>query len=183
MPIVSMGRASYFVTFIDDFSQKFWACPLKCKDEVLSIFKCFVTLVETEIGKKVKCLRSNNGKEYVSKSFQDFCDTKGIKRELTAPYTPPQNGVAERMNQTIQERLKSMLSNTELSTGFWAEALATSVHLINRSPNKVLDTKVPEEIWSGKSPSYKHLRVFGCEAFCMFQSILEISWHQSQRNV
>ena len=59
-----------------------------------------------------------------------------------------------------------MLSNANLPKGFWAEALATAVHLINRSPNKFLDTKVPEKIWSGKTPSYKHLRVFGCEAYC-----------------
>ena len=89
MPIVSMGGAIYFVTFIDDFSRKVWAYPLKRKDEVFSVFKRFVTLVETKIGKKVKCLHFDNGGEYVSKSFQDFCDTKGIKRELTPPYTPP----------------------------------------------------------------------------------------------
>ena len=59
-----------------------------------------------------------------------------------------------------------MLSNANFPNGFWAEALATTVHLINRSPNKVLDTKVPEKIWSGKTPSYKHLRVFGYEAYC-----------------
>ena len=89
MPTVSMVGGSYFVTFIDDSSWIFWAYPLKRKDKVLSIFKHFFTLVETEIGKKVKCLRLDNGKEYVSKSFQDFCDTKNIKRELTTPYTPP----------------------------------------------------------------------------------------------
>ena len=69
------------------------------------MFKHFVTLVETNTGKKAKFLHFDNGGEYVSKSFQDFCDTNGIKRELTAPYTPPQNVVAERMNETIQERL------------------------------------------------------------------------------
>ena len=89
MPTVSMGGASYFVTFIDDFSQKVWAYPLKRKDEVLSIFKHFFTLVEIETGKKFKCLCLDNGREYVSKSFQDFCDTKGIKRDLTTPYIPP----------------------------------------------------------------------------------------------
>ena len=98
MPTLSMGGAAYFVTFIDDFSRKTWVYPLRRKDEVLSIFKRFVTLVETQTGKKVKCLRSDNGGEYVSKPFQDFCDKKGIKRELIAPYNPPQNGVAERMN-------------------------------------------------------------------------------------
>ena len=69
MPIVSMGGASYFVTFIDDFSRKFWAYPLIWKDDVLSMFKRFVTLVETKIGKKVKCLHFDNGGDYVSKSF------------------------------------------------------------------------------------------------------------------
>ena len=59
-----------------------------------------------------------------------------------------------------------MLSNDNLPNGFWVEALATFVHLINRSPNKVLDKKVPEEVCSRKPTSYKHLRVFGCEAFC-----------------
>ena len=83
MPTVSLGGANYFVTFIDDFSRKVWAYPLKRKDEVLSVFKKFVTLVETETGKKVKCLCSDNNGEYILKSFQDFCDTKGIRRELT----------------------------------------------------------------------------------------------------
>ena len=89
-----------------------------------------------------------------------------MKREFTAPYNPQQNGVAERMNRTIQEKVRSMLSNASLPNGFWAEALATAIHLINRSPNKTLDYKVSEEVWSGKPPSYKHLRVFGCEAYC-----------------
>ena len=80
--------------------------------------------------------------------------------------SPPQNGVAERMKRTIQERVKSMLLNTELSNGFWTEALATAVHLIKRSPNKRLESKVAQQVWSGKPPLYNHLRVFDCEAYC-----------------
>ena len=117
-------------------------------------------------GKKVKHLRLDNGGEYVSKAFKEFCEMKGIRREFTAPYNPPQNGVSERMNRTIQEKIRSMLSNAQLPDGFWAEALATAVHLINRSPNKRLEMRVAEELWSGKAPSYKHLRVFGCKAYC-----------------
>ena len=131
MPTISMGGASYFVTFIDDFSRKVWVYPLRRKDEVLSVFQKFVTLVENQSSKKVKCLRSDNGGEYVSRAFQEFCDSKGIKRELTPPYNPPQNGVAERMNRTIQEKVKSMLSNVELPNGFWAKAVAIAIHLIN----------------------------------------------------
>ena len=90
----------------------------------------------------VKCLRSNNNEEYVSKAFQDFCDAKGIKREFINPYNPPQNGVAERMNRMIQEKIRSMLSNASLPNEFWAEALATTIHLINRSPNKKLESRL-----------------------------------------
>ena len=86
MPIVSMGGAQYFVTFIDDFSWKVWVHSLKRKEKVLTIFQSFVTLVETQSNKKVKCLRFDNGGEYVSKAFQEFCDAKGIKREFVAPY-------------------------------------------------------------------------------------------------
>ena len=77
-----------------------------------------MTLVETQIDKKVKCLWSNNGWEYVSKVFQDFCDAKGIKREFTAPYNPPQNGVAKSMNRTIQKKIRSTLSNASLPNEF-----------------------------------------------------------------
>ena len=125
-----------------------------------------MTLVETQTNKKVKCLWPDNNGEYVSKSFQDFCDAKGIKREFTAPCNPPHNVVAKRMNRTIQEKIRSMLSNASLPNEFWVEALATVVHLINRSPNKTLESKVPEEVWSRKPPLYKHLRVFGFKAFC-----------------
>ena len=75
--------------------QKVWVYFLKKKDEVVLVFKTFVTLVENQSGKKYKFLHIDNGGEYVSKSFQDFCDTKGIKREITASYTPPSNGVTE----------------------------------------------------------------------------------------
>ena len=86
--------------------------------------------MEVQCGKNLKCLRTDNGGEYVSKVFEDFCDSKGIKRELTSPYNPPQNGVAERMNQTIQEKIRSMLSNASLPNGFWAEGSthSTSSH-------------------------------------------------------
>lgn len=107
----------------------------------------------------------DNGVEFTSHAFTLFCDEKGIRRELSARYTPPQNGVAERMNRTIQEKVRSMLSMVGLSNVFWAEAVMTAVHLINRAPSVPLGFQVPEEVWTGSPPSYGHLRVFGCEAY------------------
>ena len=139
MPVKSLGGASYFVTFIDDSTRKVWVYPLRHKDEVFSTFQKFLDFVENQSGKKLKSLRIDNGGEYISKEFQDFCAKQGMKRQLTAPYTPAQNGVVERMNRTIQERVTSMLSMANLSLGFWMEAVYTAVHIINRSLSTPLD--------------------------------------------
>ena len=63
-------------------------------------------MVENETGKKLKCLRSDNGGEYCSHEFEDYCSTNGIRRQKTVPRTPQENGVAERMNRTIMERAR-----------------------------------------------------------------------------
>ena len=118
--------------------------PMARKDDAFQCFQKFLALVENMPGKKLKCLRTDNGEEYVSHEFKNFCEMRGIKRELTAPGNPAQNGVAERMNRTINERVLSMLSNAGLTQGFWAEAMVTAVHLINRSLNSMVDGGVLE---------------------------------------
>ncbi|GKV52757.1 hypothetical protein SLEP1_g59325 [Rubroshorea leprosula] len=160
----SLGGATYFVTFVDDFSRKLWAYPLFSKDQVLEKFKEFQAMTERETGRKLKCIRSDNGGEY-SGQFERYCREQGIKLEKTTLRTPQHNGVAERINRTICDRIVCMLSHAKLPKPFWGEALKTAVYLINRSPSVVLNGDVPEKIWSGKEVSYKHLRVFGCRAY------------------
>ena len=67
-------------------------------------------MVENQLGRKLKALRTNNGRENVSSEFKNFYSQKGIARQYTTPYTPTQNGVAKWINHTIQERVTSMLS-------------------------------------------------------------------------
>jgi transposase InsO family protein len=103
MPSPSISEYVYYVSFIDDYSRKTWVYFLKSKDEVFSKFKEFKTLIENIFERKIKILRSDNGDEYTSKEFVNFYKYVGIKRELTTPYNPQQNGVAERKNKTIME--------------------------------------------------------------------------------
>ena len=108
MDLPSVGGSRYFVTFIDDYSRYTTVYMMKQKSEVLAKFTEFVNLVENQTGLKVKRLnienqtvkrlRSDNGGEYVSNDFERFCTNRGIQREPTIPYSPQQNGVAERMN-------------------------------------------------------------------------------------
>ena len=100
MPMKSMGGAMYFVTFIDDYSRKIWVYLLKWKSDVLDAFKKFHAFVTTQMDRKLKSLRANNGGEYTSSDFKSFCAMHGIRRELTTPYSPASNGVAEHYNRT-----------------------------------------------------------------------------------
>ena len=107
--VPSLGKSVYYVSFIDDFSRNTWIYFLKKKSEVFDRFKEFKALVENQTEKKIKVLRTDNGGEFCSKEFEEFCKKCGIARQKTTPYTPQQNGVAERMNKTLMERERSML--------------------------------------------------------------------------
>ena len=98
MPSTSLSGDVYYVTFIDDYSRKTWVYFLKSKDEVFGKFKEFKALGDNISERKIMTLRSDNGGEYTSNEFGNFCKDAGIKRELTTPYNPQQNGVAERKN-------------------------------------------------------------------------------------
>ncbi|RDX72209.1 hypothetical protein CR513_48336, partial [Mucuna pruriens] len=141
LKVKSFSGALYFVTFIDDCSRKLWVYVLKTKDQVLEKFKQFQVLIEKQSGKK------------------------GIRHEKTPPKTPQLNGLAERMNMTLIERVRCMLSEARLPKHFWGEALYTAMHVINLSPAVALNTEVLNNIWFGKDVKHDHLRVFGCKAF------------------
>ena len=162
------------MSFIDNFSRKVWIFVLKHKNEALKKFKEWITLIKHQTYKKIKRLQTDNGLEYCSKKFKDFCKSKGIARHRTVTYTPQQNGLAERMNRTLIERVRCMLLNLSLSKGFWADAVTTATYLINRSPSTALGFKTPQEIWSRKPPDLSNLRIFGCPAYAHIkQSKLE----------
>ncbi|KAL4303544.1 hypothetical protein GQ457_10G024470 [Hibiscus cannabinus] len=161
MKTSSMNGSKYFVLFIDDLTRMCWVYFLKSKLNVLSTFKDFKIFVENQSDCKLKVLRTDNGGEYVSNEFNDFCRDSGILHQLTVPRTPQQNGVCERRNRTVLEMARCMLFEKHLPKLFWAEAVATAVYLLNRLATKAVDGKTPFEAWSGSKPSVKHLRVFG----------------------
>ena len=119
-------------------------------------------MVEIETGLKVKYLRSDNGGEYIDGGFSEYCAAQGIRMEKTIPRTPQQNGVAERMNRTLNESARSMRLHVGLPKTFWADAVSTAAYLINRGPSVPMEFKLPEEVWSGKGLKFSHLKVFGC---------------------
>ena len=108
----------YFMLFIDDFSRMSWVTFLKNKSEAFTKFKLFKAKVENESGRKIKCLRSDNGGEFTSGIFKNICDEEGIKRQYCTARTPQQNGIAERKNRTIQEAARTMFLEANLTETF-----------------------------------------------------------------
>ncbi|KAK0594583.1 hypothetical protein LWI29_036706 [Acer saccharum] len=129
MSTPSNGNNRYFILFIDDFTRMTWVFFMRQKSEVFTIFKKFKSFVEKQSGNYIKILRSDRGKEYNSREFDKFCEDEGVERQLTVPYTPQQNGVSERKNQTVMEMAKSMLHEKRLPKVFWGEAVYTTVYL------------------------------------------------------
>jgi hypothetical protein len=115
--------------------------------------------------RKIKILRLDYGGEYTSKEFVSFCRDAGIKRELTTPYNPQQNGVAEKKNRTIMEAVKTMIHDQDIPMHLWAEAARTIVYVQNKLSHSALGFKTPEEMFSGKKPEVSHLKIFGCSMF------------------
>ena len=119
---------------------------------------------------KLKCLRSDNGGEYIDGGFKEYCATNGIRMEKTIPGIPQQNGVAEHMNRTINERARSMRLHFGLPKMFWVNVVNTAVYLINRGPSVPLEHRLSEEVWSGREVSLNHLKVFSCVSYVHVES-------------
>jgi len=175
LDIPSLGGSRYFVTFIDDFSRWTSLYTMKAKSETFECFKRFHVYAEKHTGARIgsvnvirrtsktaeelKALRTDNGGEYISNQFKSYLQEHGIQHQLTVAYTPQQNGVAERMNRTLLDCVRSLLHTAKIDKKFWAEALSTTVYIRNRMFTRSLPKHVtPYKRWMGTTPDLSHLR-------------------------
>jgi hypothetical protein len=159
----SRGGKRYYITFVDDCSRFTMVYLLRSKDEAEEMFLKYKAEVENQLDRKIKRLRSDRGGEYDPNTLKAFCEQNGIIHETTAPYTPEQNGIAERKNRTLKNMMNSMLISSGFSDNMWGEAILSACHVLNRVPHKKLD-KTPYEIWKGRAPNLSYLKVWGCLA-------------------
>jgi transposase InsO family protein len=138
LSVPSLGGFIYYVSFIDDFSRKTWIYFLRKKVEVFEKFKEFKSLVENQTDKKIKVLRTDNGGEFCGKEFDWFYKKCGIACQNTTPYTPQQNRFVERMNRTLIDKERSMLSFVGLAQELWVEEVDTAKYIVNMSPSSMI---------------------------------------------
>lgn len=164
MAVDSLGGSRDFLLFKDDASGYRNVYCVKHKSDTYEKFKEFERLIYNKFNRCMKVLRTDNGGEFCNKNMQEYMKKIGIKHETTAPYTPQQNVRSQRDNRTIVESVRTMLLQKNLPHFLWAEAVNTAVYLLNMTPTSRNPSKSPHEIWTGKKPSFKHLKVFGSAA-------------------
>jgi len=159
------GGRRFFLLLVDDATRYMWVALLTTKGAAADAIKHLQAAAEKKSGKKLRTLRTDNGREFTVAEFAAYCAKEGIQRHYSAPYTPQQNGVVERHNQTVVAMARALLKQRGLPARFWDEAVVTAVHLLNRAPTKALNGVTPYEAWHGKAPEVGYLRTFGCVAF------------------
>jgi transposase InsO family protein len=163
---MTRGGKKYYVIFVDDYSRFTKLYLLRSKDEALKMFIKYKIEVENQKNIRIKRLRTDRGGEYESNPFKEFCEQNGIIHEVTPPYSLESNGVAERENRTLKEMMNAILVSSGLPTNMWGEAILSACHIQNKVPHKKT-SKTPYELWEGRKPSLKYLKVWGCLANVM----------------
>ncbi|KAL0303170.1 UNVERIFIED_CONTAM: Retrovirus-related Pol polyprotein from transposon TNT 1-94 [Sesamum radiatum] len=160
---LSKGGKKYYISFVDDYSGYTKIYLLRTKDEATEIFLKYKCEVENQLDKRIKRLRTDRGGEYSTNFLKEFCENNDIIHETSAPYTPQQNGIAERKNRTLKEMMNAMLLSSGMPDNMWGEAVLSACYVLNRVPHKKLD-KTPYELWKGFTLNLSYLKVWGCLA-------------------
>ncbi|KRY87936.1 Retrovirus-related Pol polyprotein from transposon TNT 1-94 [Trichinella pseudospiralis] len=165
MHVTSLGGSKYFLVFKDDFSRYRRVFFLKRKNDVTQCLETFLNESRTA-GNTVECILRDGELEFNNAHVKDILQRRGVAMRTAMPYTPEQNGVAERENRMLVETGRSMLHSKDLLLYLWAEAVNTGCHVLNRTGPTTVKGKSPMELWLKRDPvSIDHFHVFGTECF------------------
>ncbi|CAI7889698.1 unnamed protein product [Closterium sp. NIES-53] len=154
---------NYTITFIDAATRYVWHRNLPSRDMALAAFAAWLPVAERESGTQLQSFQSDGGGEYTSQPFKQYLAERGIKQLLSLPYAHQQQGVAERMNRTLQNSVRKLLRGMRLPNHQWPAAMDHAVMLHNLlSSSSLPNNASPHLLWTGKQGSTKMLRVFGC---------------------
>jgi len=164
MTIPTPSGDRFEVVMVDHKSKYKVVVPVKSKGEATNVVMNVINRWETQLGRKAKVVRRDGGKECTGAKFDKWRSDKGIVVQTTTRYTPEQNGVAERYNRTLGERVTAVLADSNLPRKWWGEAALAVTYVANRTPSRG-KTKTPHELFFVKKPDVGHLRAFGCRVW------------------
>ncbi|GJW95874.1 retrovirus-related pol polyprotein from transposon TNT 1-94 [Tanacetum coccineum] len=162
---MSINHDKYTLVIVDEYSRYTWVYFLRKKSQAPDIIMSFIRMVENQNDGMVKQIKTDNGTEFRNHELESFCDEKEIFQNFSSPYTPKQNGVAERENRTLIEVARTMLNGLVLSKHFWTEAVRIACYTQNRSIIVKRHDMTPYEISRERIPDISYFHVFGCPVF------------------
>ncbi|KAJ9547205.1 hypothetical protein OSB04_019748 [Centaurea solstitialis] len=165
--VQSIAGKKYTLVIVDEFSRYTWVFFLRSKSDAPEEIILFVKKMERLNNLTVRSIRSDHGTEFKNSTLETFFDQKGISQNFSSVRTPQQNGVAERRNRTLIEAARSMLSEANLATQFWAEAVNTACYTQNRSLIVKRFRRTPYELFRNRKPSIEHFHIFGCVCYIL----------------
>ena len=151
----SLGGKKYCLVIVDDYSRYTWVYFFKKKSETQETVIDFINLAQRQFNEKILAIRSDNGTEFKNYTVEEFLSDEGIKHQYSTPYTPQQNGVAKRKNWTLMDAARTMIAEFKSPYNFWAEAVNTACHAVNRLYLRKNLNKTPYEILIGKKPDIR----------------------------
>jgi hypothetical protein len=137
---------------LDDFSHFLWTFPLRLKSDTFTTLTHFFAWVSTQFRRPVRTLQCDNGREFDNHASRSFFLTSGVQLLLSCPYTSAQNGRAERMIRNTTNMIHCLLFQASLPASYWAEALHTATHLLNRLPSKAVSHPTPTSPYTARPP-------------------------------
>ncbi|CAI7820490.1 unnamed protein product, partial [Closterium sp. NIES-54] len=158
----SKGGVRFLLVMLDDATRMCWTRLLKAKGDVTKAIQESALEVCDDDKKRIKAIRTDGGGEFSNAELEKWMKSKGIKHDVTTPYTPQHNGAAERLNRTLVEAVRSLLQHSKLGNEWWGEASALAAWIRNCVPTKVLSGTTPFEAWTGTKLNLSRLRTFGC---------------------
>ncbi|KAJ0716476.1 putative RNA-directed DNA polymerase [Helianthus annuus] len=159
--VKSISGDLYCLLVTDDFTRFSWVVCMERKDQTFESLMFLFKKMETLYKLPIRRIRSDNGTEFKNNRMLEFCNEKGILHEFSAPYTPRQNGVAERKNRTLIEIARTMLADSKLSIFFWSEAVASACYTLNQVLTVKKYKKTCFELLHRYKPNLKFLEPFG----------------------
>ena len=166
--VASINGHQYYIVFIDDATRFTTINFLKKKDEASIRVKNYMTHLKS-CGRIPLAMRIDQGMEFLNDPLVDWCHEHGIDLEPTAPYSPSQNGVAERMNRTLVELTCAMIRGRCSPEFLWEHAAEHAAYLQNQAYTRSLKGKTPYEAWHGNKPNVGHLWEFGIPVWVLLQ--------------
>ncbi|GKC16752.1 retrovirus-related pol polyprotein from transposon TNT 1-94 [Tanacetum coccineum] len=154
--VLSTDGYLYYAIFIDDFSRFTWFYPLKHKSEFFQVFTAFLSFVQTQFSCKVKAFQSDGDTEFLNQRVKQLLVENGTHHRISCPYTPEQNGRAERKHRHVTETGLAMLFNSNAPASLWVDAFTSAVYIINCLPTKLLNNKSPFELLFNRAPNLCH---------------------------